>query len=138
MVHPLPATPTRGLHSFLHASSNILPTKSLCIQSGKFVWVLYVDATCINYNGNVFDATLLAMVAALKNGTWLASRLLTQLIAPRSQFACQRPRITKRQTTLHVQGRPENPYPYQEPPYLRHSGYLTRTYPFKGRINSGI
>ena len=50
------------------SSSNILPIKSLCIQPGKFVWVLYVDATCINYNGNVFDATLLAMVAALKNG----------------------------------------------------------------------
>ncbi|KAF9782995.1 ribosomal protein S5 domain 2-like protein [Thelephora terrestris] len=47
--------------------SGMLPTKSLCIQPGKFVWVLYVDATCINYNGNVFDATLLAMVAALKN-----------------------------------------------------------------------
>jgi len=47
--------------------SNVLPTRSLCIQSGKFAWVLYVDATCINYNGNVFDATLLAMVAALKN-----------------------------------------------------------------------
>jgi len=47
--------------------SNMLPTKSLCIQSGKFVWVLYVDATCINYNGNVFDATLVAMVAALRN-----------------------------------------------------------------------
>jgi len=47
--------------------SNIIPTKSLCIRSGKFVWVLYVDATCINYNGNAFDATLLAMVSALKN-----------------------------------------------------------------------
>jgi len=45
----------------------MLPTKSLCIQPGKSVWVLYVDATCINYNGNVFDATLLAMVSALKN-----------------------------------------------------------------------
>ena len=54
---------------FFSNSSNIVPTKSLCIQSGKFVWVLYVDATCINYNGNVFDATLLAMVAALKNGS---------------------------------------------------------------------
>jgi len=29
--------------------------------------VLYVDATCINYDGNAFDATLMAMVAALKN-----------------------------------------------------------------------
>lgn len=33
------------------------------------MWVLYVDATCINYDGNAFDATLLAMVAALKNST---------------------------------------------------------------------
>jgi len=54
------------LNEFL-VLSNILSTKSLCIHSGKFVWVLYIDATCINYNGNVFDATLLAMVSALKN-----------------------------------------------------------------------
>jgi len=47
--------------------SNVLPTKSLCIHPGKSVWVLYVDATCINCDGNVFDATLLAMVAALKS-----------------------------------------------------------------------
>lgn len=26
-----------------------------------------MDAVCINYDGNAFDATLLAMVAALKN-----------------------------------------------------------------------
>ncbi|TEB32278.1 ribosomal protein S5 domain 2-like protein [Coprinellus micaceus] len=48
-------------------ASNILPLESLCIQPNKSVWVLYVDATCINYDGNAFDATLLAMVAALKN-----------------------------------------------------------------------
>ncbi|CCM05533.1 uncharacterized protein FIBRA_07759 [Fibroporia radiculosa] len=48
-------------------ASGILPTSSLCIARGKAVWVLYVDATCINYDGNAFDATLLAMVAALKN-----------------------------------------------------------------------
>ena len=50
--------------------SNILPLSSLCIHRGKSVWVLYVDATCINYDGNAFDATLLAMVAALKNSTF--------------------------------------------------------------------
>lgn len=49
--------------------SNIIPLSSLCIHRGKSVWVLYVDATCINYDGNAFDATLLAMVAALKNST---------------------------------------------------------------------
>ncbi|EIW61518.1 uncharacterized protein TRAVEDRAFT_35012 [Trametes versicolor FP-101664 SS1] len=50
-------------------SSGVVSTKSLCIEPGKAVWVLYVDATCINYDGNAFDATLLAMVAALKSTT---------------------------------------------------------------------
>ncbi|KAF8878591.1 ribosomal protein S5 domain 2-type protein [Gymnopilus junonius] len=50
-------------------TSNVLPLSSLCIESGKAVWVLYMDATCINYDGNAFDATLLAMVAALRNTT---------------------------------------------------------------------
>ncbi|KAI0784898.1 ribosomal protein S5 domain 2-like protein [Abortiporus biennis] len=48
-------------------SSGLISTTSLCIERGKSVWVLYVDATCINYDGNAFDAALLAMVAALKN-----------------------------------------------------------------------
>lgn len=45
----------------------MLPLESLCIAAGKAVWTIYVDAVCINYDGNAFDATLLAMVAALKN-----------------------------------------------------------------------
>ena len=45
----------------------MVPLESLCVEPGKAAWVLYVDATCINYDGNAFDATLLAMVAALKN-----------------------------------------------------------------------
>ncbi|KAK7033116.1 Semialdhyde-dh domain-containing protein [Favolaschia claudopus] len=40
---------------------------SLVIHSSKAVWTLYVDATCINYDGNVFDAALIAMMAALRN-----------------------------------------------------------------------
>ena len=48
-------------------SSEVLPTTSLCIHPGKSVWVLYIDATCLNYDGNAFDAALLAMIAALKN-----------------------------------------------------------------------
>lgn len=48
-------------------SSGMLPRDSLCIERGKAVWTLYVDATCINYDGNVFDAALIAMVAALRN-----------------------------------------------------------------------
>ncbi|KAF7327752.1 Semialdhyde-dh domain-containing protein [Mycena kentingensis (nom. inval.)] len=47
--------------------STALSPSSLVIHPGKAVWVLYVDATCINYDGNVFDAALIAMVAALRN-----------------------------------------------------------------------
>jgi exosome complex component RRP43 len=47
--------------------SGILPLSELCIHPERAAWVLYVDATCINYDGNVFDAALIAMVAALKN-----------------------------------------------------------------------
>ena len=47
--------------------SGVLPTSSLCIEPAKAVWVLFIDAICINYDGNVLDATLLAMIAALKN-----------------------------------------------------------------------
>lgn len=35
--------------------------------------MLYVDATCINYDGNAFDAALVAMIAALRNSEQLAS-----------------------------------------------------------------
>lgn len=52
--------------------TGVISTRSLCIESRKAVWVLYVDATCINYDGNAFDATLIAMVSALQNSTsWL-------------------------------------------------------------------
>ncbi|KAJ7931489.1 ribosomal protein S5 domain 2-type protein [Mycena leptocephala] len=47
-----------------------IPLSSLVIHPGKAVWVLYVDATCINYDGNVFDAALIAMMAALRNTTF--------------------------------------------------------------------
>ncbi|KAJ7494707.1 ribosomal protein S5 domain 2-type protein [Mycena galericulata] len=47
--------------------SSTISLSSLVIHPSKAVWVLYVDATCINYDGNVFDAALIAMVAALRN-----------------------------------------------------------------------
>jgi exosome complex component RRP43 len=48
-----------------------LPTPTLSIYPGKSAWVLYVDAICINYDGNALDAALLAVVAALKNSSLL-------------------------------------------------------------------
>jgi len=80
--------------------SQVLPLSSLCIHEGKAVWVLYVDATCINYDGNAFDATLIAMVAALKNTrlpkasfdeesgkTTCTRRVMTPLVISRSPIS---------------------------------------------------
>ncbi len=49
------------------SSSEMLNLDELCIKEGDAVWVVYVDCLCIDYSGNVLDAALLAVVAALGN-----------------------------------------------------------------------
>ncbi|WWC72340.1 uncharacterized protein I206_106302 [Kwoniella pini CBS 10737] len=51
----------------LIVSSRTLPPSSLVISHGKAVWVIYIDVVCINYDGNAFDAAVLAVMAALQN-----------------------------------------------------------------------
>ncbi|KAK4686418.1 exosome complex component RRP43, partial [Tremellales sp. Uapishka_1] len=51
----------------LLVSAITIPPSSLCIEPGKAVWTLYIDAVCINYDGNAFDAVVLAVIAALRN-----------------------------------------------------------------------
>jgi hypothetical protein len=51
----------------LPCSSNVLPLSSLVIEPGKAVWVVYLDIVCLNYDGGILDAAVLASVGALKN-----------------------------------------------------------------------
>lgn len=39
-------------------------------------WFIYADIYCLDYDGNVFDAALIALVAALKNCTYYATLFL--------------------------------------------------------------
>lgn len=55
------------LTSPTHASSRTLPPTSLLISPGKAAWAVYIDVVCINYDGNAYDAAVLAVMAALKN-----------------------------------------------------------------------
>lgn len=48
-------------------NSRCIDMESLCISAGKLVWVLYCDLVCLDYDGNVTDACVLALLAALKN-----------------------------------------------------------------------
>ncbi len=41
--------------------------KKLCVEEGKKVWILLIDVCSLNDAGNLFDASSLAALAALKN-----------------------------------------------------------------------
>ncbi|KAG8783865.1 hypothetical protein FRC12_019280 [Ceratobasidium sp. 428] len=56
------------INDILVSTCAIDPT-TLCIHPGKSAWVIYIDAVCINYDGNILDATMLAVIAALQNAT---------------------------------------------------------------------
>lgn len=48
-------------------SSGMVDLSQLCINAGTAVWLLKVDVVCLEYDGNIRDAALLAVVAALRN-----------------------------------------------------------------------
>uniref|UniRef100_A0A3P9JMW5 Ribosomal RNA-processing protein 43 n=1 Tax=Oryzias latipes TaxID=8090 RepID=A0A3P9JMW5_ORYLA len=48
-------------------SSEIIRPEDLCIDRGKLCWVLYCDIMCLDYDGNILDACIIALLAALKN-----------------------------------------------------------------------
>jgi len=49
-------------------SFDLLDEEQLVIEKGKAVWYLYVDLYCLDYDGNLFDASLVALLAALHDG----------------------------------------------------------------------
>lgn len=46
-------------------NSGCVNLKDLCISKEKLVWVLYCDLVCLDHDGCVFDAAVIALVAAL-------------------------------------------------------------------------
>ncbi|KAI8818353.1 ribosomal protein S5 domain 2-type protein [Fimicolochytrium jonesii] len=47
--------------------SELLNAQDLCIEPGHAVWVLYADIVCLNHDGNILDAALIALGAALRH-----------------------------------------------------------------------
>jgi exosome complex component RRP42 len=46
--------------------SGMVDVDKLCIKEGEEVWMCFIDIYALNYDGNLFDATSLAAVAALR------------------------------------------------------------------------
>ncbi|WMT51628.1 MAG: exosome complex protein Rrp42 [Ferroplasma sp.] len=55
--------------------SKMVDTSKLVIESGKRVWMIFVDIDVLNYDGNIIDAATLAAVTALKNTVVPASKI---------------------------------------------------------------
>lgn len=49
--------------------SDCIDLEKLCIVEGKLSWCLYMDLTCLDFDGNVAEACILAATAALANLT---------------------------------------------------------------------
>eukprot|EP00051_Salpingoeca_urceolata_P029560 m.490271 g.490271 ORF g.490271 m.490271 type:complete len:290 (+) comp27741_c0_seq1:33-902(+) len=65
-----PSEQAQVLSHFLNETlqrPGVFDVRQLCISPGKLSWVLYLDVYCINYDGNVTDACMLAAYAALRN-----------------------------------------------------------------------
>ena len=47
-------------------NADVVDLTQLCIKKGCFVWVALLDVYCLDHSGSVFDAALVAAVAALR------------------------------------------------------------------------
>ncbi|MCL2115182.1 MAG: exosome complex protein Rrp42 [Methanobrevibacter sp.] len=47
--------------------SEMVDLEKLCIEEGKKVWMIFIDLHIIDYDGNLFDAAMFAVMAALMN-----------------------------------------------------------------------
>ncbi|CAH2062796.1 unnamed protein product, partial [Iphiclides podalirius] len=47
-------------------NSQCVDLKDLCIISDKFAWVLYCDIVCIDNDGSLVDACIMALISSLK------------------------------------------------------------------------
>ncbi len=47
--------------------SKCIELEKLCITEGEEVWIVFIDAHILDYDGNLFDATALGAISALRN-----------------------------------------------------------------------
>ncbi|KAF9916913.1 Exosome complex component RRP43 [Lobosporangium transversale] len=57
---------SEAIHRVLK-ESKVLDLKDLCIEEAKAVWALWIDVVCVSYDGNIYDAALISVMAALLN-----------------------------------------------------------------------
>ena len=64
--HELTQTTSEYISQFLKKEWDL---EQLCIKEGKAVWTIYIDLTCLHYDGNILDISFKAIYEAFKNLT---------------------------------------------------------------------
>ena len=64
-----PSEEAQGMTCFVaEATSEMIDLKELCVSVDNLVWVLHADMICLDYDGCVQDAAVIALSAALQTG----------------------------------------------------------------------
>ncbi|KAJ1965844.1 hypothetical protein GGI12_000473 [Dipsacomyces acuminosporus] len=76
---------------------HVVDLNSLCIESGSAAWVLTADIICLKYDGNVLDAAIIALLAALEDLSLPAAELDSATgVVNADRSSAQKLRLSKR------------------------------------------
>ena len=88
--------------------SKIIEVDKLCLEPGEAIWMVFIDIHIIDFDGNLFDASSLAALAALHNAVIPIERLRPDLEKLQEKFPSVKKYLEEHTT--------DYPLPLKEPP----------------------
>jgi exosome complex component RRP42 len=88
--------------------SKIIEVDKLCLEPGEAIWMVFIDIHIIDFDGNLFDTSSLAALAALHNAVIPIERLRPDLEKLQEKFPSVKKYLEEHPT--------DYPLPLQEPP----------------------
>jgi len=88
--------------------SKIIEVDKLCLEPGEAIWMVFIDIHIIDFDGNLFDASSLAALAALRNAVIPIERLRPDLEKLQEKFPSVKKYLEEHPT--------DYPVPLKEPP----------------------
>ena len=88
--------------------SKIIEVDKLCLEPGEAIWMVFIDIHIIDFDGNLFDASSLAALAALHNAVIPIERLRPDLEKLQEKFPSVKKYLEEHPT--------DYPLPLKEPP----------------------
>ena len=88
--------------------SKIIEVDKLCLEPGEAIWMVFIDIHIIDFDGNLFDTSSLAALAALHNAVIPIERLRSDLEKLQEKFPSVKKYLEEHPT--------DYPLPLQEPP----------------------